>query len=234
MKTLLVLAQHPELAESIRAALDPDQYRVIHRLDVEEAEPLLSHGMLDACAVDVEMMNVQGLWVIEKLRRRFPNYPLLVYTGSNQWEWEEEAYLQGAAHVLAKPVRGRMLNNLLDRLWPAAARAIMVRPAAPRSLEPLRAAERTSSNAFQTLEVLRDFSVIMTHSLCAEAMLKQFLLLLREIIGVNRAAIFLRQPFALFTSSPTKEESRRMHSSCAIGLAPGLLEHFELDRKSVV
>jgi hypothetical protein len=48
---------------------------------------------------------VQEVWILEKLRRRAPRCPILIYTGAKQWEWEEEAYLHGAAHVLAKPVR---------------------------------------------------------------------------------------------------------------------------------
>ena len=76
--------------------------------------------------------------------------------------------------------------------------------------------------------VLRDFSGILTHSLNAEGMLKQFLLLLREILSINRAAIFLRQPFASFGNAPAVAESRRLRAACAIGLSPGLLQHFEL------
>jgi signal transduction histidine kinase len=59
-------------------------------------------------------------------------------------------------------------------------------------------------------------------------MLKQFLLLIREIIGVNRAAIFLRRPAGLFSGAPEGEQARRLHSACAIGLASGLFEHFQL------
>src|SRR5260221_637161 len=117
MKTLLVLASHPELAEAVRAALPPEQYRVIHRLNLEEAEPLLGSGMLDASLVDMEFTQVQGLWLIEKLRRRVPQCPVVVFVGARPWEWEEEAYVQGVAHVLTKPLRGRMLHALLERLW---------------------------------------------------------------------------------------------------------------------
>ena len=227
MKTLLVLAQHPGLCEALRSALDPAKYRVIERLTVEEAEPLLGRGLLDVCIIDVEQMNVQGLWAVEKLRRRLPSCPVLVYSGSRPWEFEEEAYLQGVAHVLAKPVRARMLGELLQRLCtppaPSAVRAI------PSSRPPeIRAAAGSSPNAYRALEVLRDFSGILTHSLCAEAMLKQFLLLLREILGVNRATIFLRQPSMGFGERLAIEQTRRLRSACAIGLAPGLLEHFEL------
>src|SRR5215469_12354489 len=117
MKTLLVLAPHPELAETIRSGLSPEQYRVIHRTTVEEAEPILAHGLASACILDVELSAVQGVWVLEKLRRRSPRCPLIIFTSAKQWEWEEEAYLQGASHVLTKPVRIRMLTSLLDRLW---------------------------------------------------------------------------------------------------------------------
>src|SRR4051812_15876095 len=105
MKTVLVLAQHPELADAIRAGLNFESYRVVHRMGLEDAEPLLHHGLIQACVLDVESTNVQGIWMIEKLRRLIPHCPIIIYTGSGHWEWEEEAYLKGVTHVLAKPVR---------------------------------------------------------------------------------------------------------------------------------
>src|SRR6185503_13852206 len=171
-------------------------------------------------------------WGIEKIRRRIPNCPLLIYADSKQWEWEEEAYLHDVAHVLSKPTQGRLLNTLLNRLGPNPLPPTgpvrqRSRPSALRPSTPSRGAEADHSG-FKALEVLRDFSAILTHSLCAEALLKQFLLLLREIIGVNRAAVFLRKPFGMFGEVLKPEETRGFRSACAIGLSPGLLEHFEL------
>src|SRR5687767_12149278 len=117
MKTLLVLAQHPQLAEAIRSGLNPEQYRVVQRLVVQEAEPLLNHGLIDACILDVDQTHVQAIWTIEKLRKRIPQVPLIVFTAAKPWEWEEEAYLQGVSHILAKPARARLLNTLIERLW---------------------------------------------------------------------------------------------------------------------
>ncbi len=237
MKTLLVIAQHPELAEAIRAAVNSDNYRVIHRADLNEAEPLLAHGLAEACVLDADLTNVQAIWFLEKIHRRAPKCPILVFTSDKQWEWEEEAYLKGVTQVVNKPVRAKMLNTILDRLWTKPTQSAPAqRPPQPISLpgEPARtfstpapAAPQTTS---QTLQVLRDFSGILTHSLNAEAMLKQFLLLLREIVAVNRAAIFLRQSTttSLDATAHTGDDSRRLRSACAIGLSSGLLEHFEL------
>src|SRR5205814_10452642 len=85
-----------------------------------------------------------------------------------------------------------------------------------------------SSETTHTLRVLRDFSGILTHSLDAEATLKQFLLLLREILSINRAAIFLRPAFTTNGAPMAQPEGRQLRAASAIGVSPGLLQHFEL------
>ena len=229
MKTLLVLALHPEVPEAARAALNPGQYRVIHRLHLEEAEPLLTTGLIDACLLDAESGGVPGVWVLEKLRRRLPRCPILVYAGERPWELEEEAYLLGVAHVLAKPVRPRVLNVLLERAVTPAPASPPLRP----EVRPLPARVILDSSSLQSapsasaaLAALRDFTGILTHSLDADGLLEKFLRQLRAILGVNRAAIFLKpsQP----SGGETAAGSGRMRPACAIGLSTGLLEHFEL------
>jgi DNA-binding response OmpR family regulator len=237
MKTLLILAQHPDFVEGIQAGLSPENYRVVHRLNLEDAEPLLRHGLLNACILDVEGSAVRGMWMIEKLRRLVPNCPIIIYTGTEQWDWEEEAYLKGVAHVLAKPVRSRLLETLLERMFdkissPVGRTAISAAPIS--TFAPMRAADGGSggapvpANSIQAFEVLRHFSAILTHSLDAEALLKKFLLLLREIVGVNRAAVFLREPGVTFAGGRAGDEGRLLRKGCAIGLPSGLHQHFEL------
>jgi nitrogen-specific signal transduction histidine kinase len=63
-------------------------------------------------------------------------------------------------------------------------------------------------------------------------MLKQFLQFLRDILSVNRAAIFLNRPCSPLTEVMSPEDSRRLRAASAIGLANGLLEHFELSLDS--
>jgi nitrogen-specific signal transduction histidine kinase/DNA-binding NarL/FixJ family response regulator len=234
MKTILVLSPHPDFAEVIRAGLNQEEYRIVHFIGIEEAEPLLTHGLVSACVLDVDLIGVQGVWVIERLRRRNSKCPIIAYTAASQSEWEEEAFLHGVTHVLTKPVRGQLLNSLLDRLWAAPKpRAV---PSVPPAPSPATAASSRMSEAFpsrfvntsQTLGVLRDFSSILTHSLNAEAMLKQFLLSLREIFSINRAAIFLNRPALPFGDTVSPEKSRSLRATAATGLPSALLENLEL------
>jgi signal transduction histidine kinase/DNA-binding response OmpR family regulator len=238
MKTILVLSAHPDFAEAIRTGLSPEHYRVVHRHNVEEGEPLLVHGLVGACILDADLMGVECVWVIERLRRRDNKTPIIAYTGLPQSDWEEEAFLRGVTQILTKPVRPLLLNAILERLWKQSAgqrpapmvaagnTAIFSRAA----VDPNAAARFV--NASQTLDVLRDFSSILTHSLNAEAMLKQFLQFLREILSVNRVAIFLNRPCSPLTEVMSPEDTRRLRSAAAIGISSGLLEHFELSLDS--
>ena len=219
MKTILVLATHPELAESLRAALDPERYRVVHRINSDEAEPLLEHALVQVCVVESELAETQGIWLFEKIRRRLPAAPIIVYTNDSNWALEEEAYLAGVKHVLIKPVRARMLEAVLEQpLAPVA-------PSRPTSVPRPAAAQPASEATMRTLQKWREFSSLLPSSLNAEALLKQFLLQLREITGVNRAAIFLRPPLM---PAGKAGGGRFLRSVSAIGLSNGVLDSLEL------
>ena len=238
MKTILVLSPHPDFPEAIRAALNPEEYRIVHRLNVDEAEPLVVHGLASAVILDAELMGVESVLNIERLRRHNKKSPIITYTDASQADWEEEAFLHGVTHVLTKPVRQRLLNSILEKLWtaPAAPRPVTNVPTGNTAIFARTAVDPQAGgrfvNAAQTLDVLRDFSPILTHSLNAEAMLKQFLQFLRDILSVNRAAIFLNRPCSPLTEVMSPEDTRRLRAASAIGLANGLLEHFELSLDS--
>ena len=230
MKTILVLSQHPDFAEVIRAGLNPGQYRVVHRLTVDEAEPLLAHGLVAVCLLDADLMDVEIVWVVDRLRRLDARSPVIVYTSASESAWEEEAFLHGVTHVLTKPVRSRLLNTLLERLENAPVqRSVPAAPTPQTSISrPAEAAPNRPVNAAQTLGVLRDFSSILTYSLNAEAMLNQFLSFLREMLSVNRAAIFLNRPCSPHDKTFPPNNGNSLRSAAAIGLSSGLLEHIEL------
>ncbi|MGA2747393.1 MAG: ATP-binding protein [Verrucomicrobiota bacterium] len=223
MRTLLVIAPNITLASAIRAALDSTRYRVLEHGSLREDEFRMAASSIDACLFDVDLTTVEPLRDIERLRRVLPQCPIILYTSESHRTWEEDAYLLGVNYILAKPVRGRLLNSLLDRLL---AVAPPVEPLRPRPEAPH--APPASVAPGRMIETLRNYSSILSHSLSADALLKEFLLLLREILGVNRAAIFLRQSPRSLGGAGFAEGPQILRSACAVGLSPGLLERFEL------
>lgn len=224
MRTLLVVTKQASLAAAIQAVLDPLAFQLIVKETVVETEMLLARGAIDATVLDTDLMDTRAIRTIEMLKSFAPGCPLIVYAGNKQWEWEEDAYLLGVAHVLNKPVRGKLLSTLLDRMFPFLETKPALQPAPVTS--PI--AGVLHGEHVRALEALRRFSAILTHSLDCPALLKQFLLLLREIVGVNRAIVFLRRPGGVLSASPLAHEDRWLRSACAIGLDQSVLQHFAL------
>jgi signal transduction histidine kinase len=224
MRTLLVISSQSTFAAAISAVLDSTRFQVIVKDTVREAGFLLSRGAIDTTIVDVEQLGANALRSLEEARTCAPGCPIIIYSGDIQWQWEEDAYLLGVTHVLDKPVRGKLLNTLLARLFPEPEANVVPTAQVPVS-EPAGA---RYNEGMRSLEALRRFSGVLAHSLDANALLKQFLLLLREVIGVNRAIIFLRKPASRPTEGPVSTDDRWLRSACAIGLDPAVLQHFGL------
>lgn len=228
MRTILLLTNQPSFASAVQAVLDPAEFQLICKLDIGEAEFLLSRGAVDAALLDLKLTDNRAVRTIEQVMQAAPGCPVIVYAHAKQREWEEDAYLLGVEHVLDKPLRGKLLTNLLARLFPSnAPSTALLAPAAITAPPP--AAPRSTADQMRALEALRRFSSVLTHGLDASSLLKQFLLLLREIIGVNRAIVFLRN------AAPSRGggegnllEDRWMRSVCAIGLDQDVLQHFAL------
>ncbi|MGB8355575.1 MAG: ATP-binding protein [Chthoniobacteraceae bacterium] len=221
MRTLLILTKQPPLAAAIQAVLDQTKYQIVAKENIWEAESLLSRGAIDASLIDVDLTDVRAVRLIEEMKNCAPNCPILIFTGAKNSEWEEDAYLLGVAHILTKPVRSKLLNTLLDRCFRDIEQKTPITEAPSPSVQMQKKHE---PDQVRGLEALRDFSGILAHSLDSDALLKEFLLLLREILGVNRAVIFLRKPGELMGA----QDDRWLRSSCAIGLEQTFLDHFAL------
>lgn len=228
MKTVLVIAARSGLGAAVKEILGAAEYSVICHEQVWEAQSLLVQGLIDLCVLDAELTDIQPIRIIRDIRRLHPPCPVVIYASAKQWEWEEEAYLLGVENILAKPVRGGLLLAVLSRLW-GRRPAPDSPPRKPSPPEPAPVAEPRPSPE-RTLRVLSELSDILAHSLSSDSLLRECLRLLREILGVNRAAIFLRQPTASGCGIPSKPEDLLLRPVCALGLPPELLDHLVLSQ----
>ncbi len=226
MKTLVALSAEKGFAEALQAVLPATEWRVIHHVSPWEKGLLSVPGAVDAMAVECVLIDVRPIQLLETLKRLQPESPVIVLTDGAEQQWIEEAYLAGASYILPKPIRQRLFATLLER---ALIRTSETFP------EPTSAESKLSGVAMEsapavsrTLSTLRDLSRVLTHGLLSETLPKRFLELLREILGVNRAAIFLRKPFSAVNPVVPEAPTSRLQAAGAVGLTPGLLEYFEL------
>lgn len=227
MKTILVLAQNPELPNAIRSALESHPYRIIHRPDLDEAEPLIRHGALDACLLDADQPQVQAMWIIEKLRELSPELPVLVFSTVRSPDWEEIAYLRGVSQVLLKPVRGRLLHSFLDRLATRPPKTVPLKIPRPSST-PSGSGTPSSREANRSIESLHQVIEILPHVFSVQQLFEHLLPSIRRQLGIHRAVVFLRQPIAFEAGQSALTENRRLRSVAALGLSQKVLESFEL------
>jgi signal transduction histidine kinase/DNA-binding NarL/FixJ family response regulator len=226
MHTVLVITPQSSFASAIEAALDPGAYRVIAKEDSVSAGSLLGRGAVDAIILDVEHANGSAIRSIEEVRSLDPDCPLIVFAGYGPRNWEEEAYLLGTAHVLEKPVRARLLVNLLGRAFSGNRQPPVVAPmpafTAPAPVPAAPAPPRRG------LDELRHFSSLLVHSLNARELLRDAVQQLREALGVNRAAVFLRKASALPTDGAPSADDHWLRPAHTIGHDPSIIEHFPL------
>lgn len=227
MNRILVLAPHAHTAESLKALLPSDRFNLVHLPRPDLIRESLPPACIDLCVVETDLSDAGALRLIDEIRRHLPEIPLVVSASASLREWEEDAILHGASFVLKKPLRSTLLITVLDRLL---AGAVSSRPSsAPDAAPRLPVADTRASLAGvpSTLEVLRDFSRLFSHSLNVRNLLQEFVLKLREVISVNRIAIFLQPPQNPFLSGPSAA-SRRLPCACSVGIAADLYRFFEL------
>ena len=233
MNRLLVIAEHTRTVEALKVLLPPPRYGFVHLERIEQLQDSLPPSFIDGCLLDTDLVDAGSLRTIQAIRRRLPDVPLFVCAGQSVREWEEDALLNGVSFVFKKPLRAPLLASVLGRSLDALTSGTAGRDAsaAPSSPSPAPAAPVASNACLATLEILRDFSRLFTHSLHSRNFLQEFVLKLREVISVNRIALFLHRPQNHFLP-PRPEDSRRLPCACSVGIAADLYRYFELSLDS--
>jgi signal transduction histidine kinase/DNA-binding NarL/FixJ family response regulator len=236
MHTVLVLTYQPTFASGIVAVLDPARWRVLSHEDAASAAQIAARQAVDAVILDVDLNNAQILDAVKVVRDRVSTVPLIVYSAEGHCHWEEEAYLMGVSHVLEKPVRGRLLNHLLEKLLGGGSMSGELVPVGPRlpMLAPTHqiAPVAAQPHPLRQLDNLRRFSSLLVHSLDAKSLLQHALQQVREALGVNRVAVFLRKPDGINTDGAPSADDQWLRAMQSVGHEPSILKHFALSLAS--
>jgi len=197
------------------------KHKTIRKDDLDSALDLLSSGLFDLV---VYLGDCPAS--VSAIKEAAGSIPLVVTIGVSA-ETEQMAYSAGADLVLRTP--------LVLPVFERATRALL----APKERNPGLSHRNISVSAPAValvntdLEVLRNFSRVLGYSLDHKLFAQHFVLKLREVLNVNRIALFL-EPAPSGTLGQTSVLRNRDRLTCvgAVGISNDLLECIELSRLS--
>ena len=115
MATVLVIEDNKLVREVLRIQVGNLGHSVLEAAEGEEALHWFSHRQVDAVILDLNLPGIKGDDLLDHIRRRDLQVPVLILTGSDELERAVNLMRRGAFCFLTKPVSRGQLQAELDR-----------------------------------------------------------------------------------------------------------------------
>ncbi len=114
-ETIMIVDDDKSLRELLSIILKKEGYNVLLCEDGKEAlERLSKDGIeVDAVITDILMPNIDGLTLIQRLKKSHPEIPIIVITANTDLEVAIEALKEGAYDYITKPFKNDELKMIL-------------------------------------------------------------------------------------------------------------------------
>jgi DNA-binding response OmpR family regulator len=121
MPRILIVDDEPHICEALQDSLQAEGYEVIVAHDGQTAIGLMAleaqRGPITSVILDMELPIVNGIEVLRRLRRQYPDLPILMISANHDRRMHDEAMRNGANACLAKPFDRKQLIQLCRRLF---------------------------------------------------------------------------------------------------------------------
>jgi two-component system response regulator GlrR len=112
---LLIVDDDRNLLELIKMRLESSDYEVTSAKDEEEAKQAVDGHVFDLAVVDLQLVHQDGISLMEELRLKIPDLPVIILTAHGSIESAVEAIKRGAYTYLTKPFDARELTLQIAR-----------------------------------------------------------------------------------------------------------------------
>ncbi|HTP79897.1 MAG TPA: sigma-54 dependent transcriptional regulator [Bacteroidota bacterium] len=117
MRTILVVDDEKSVRDSLRMILEYEKYDVEFAENGDQALQKLDKFPVDAVLLDVKMAGMDGLEVLNRIRKRSSDLPVVMISGHGSIETAVEATKLGAYDFLPKPLdRDKLLVTVRNAL----------------------------------------------------------------------------------------------------------------------
>jgi DNA-binding response OmpR family regulator len=118
--TLLLVEDEKILRDAVKEILEVNGFNVVDAEDGETALALLAKVKIDLIITDLVMPNMDGVELVQKIRARFQQLPIIVVSGSGTAVTKrfgiDSINIEGATASIAKPFKSTELITLVNKL----------------------------------------------------------------------------------------------------------------------
>jgi EAL domain-containing protein (putative c-di-GMP-specific phosphodiesterase class I) len=129
--TVLVVDDELMVARVYSRSLGAEGYRVLTATDGETAEMMFRRCDFDAVISDVSMPGIDGIQLLQAMRRIHSDVPVIMATGDHADAQAQRAVAAGALMYLVKPIDLRSLSQIVSHAIHLHRLGMPVRPAEP-------------------------------------------------------------------------------------------------------
>ncbi|MGB9562093.1 MAG: response regulator [bacterium] len=111
---ILVVDDQESILELLKAILERENFEVFLAANGFDALDIIAHNEIDLVITDVSMPELDGFTLLQIIKNRYPNLPVIVMTGYYDIYTKEEAIKYGASRFLPKPFRPEEVLKIIS------------------------------------------------------------------------------------------------------------------------
>ncbi len=115
MKKILIVDDEPDIRKTLGGVFGP-AYQVLEASDGVDGLKIAAHEMPDLVFLDVTMPRMNGIEVLEILKRGRPTLPVIMLTGEQDLAAAKRSLDFGATMYVTKPYEAGYLREQVERL----------------------------------------------------------------------------------------------------------------------
>ncbi|MGB0257410.1 MAG: ATP-binding protein [Coraliomargarita sp.] len=222
MTHILLINDTDNIPESLREVVLAPNIRSVNRRSPEEASSALERQVFSLVVICSDDNATVLKKTLRSLREISPDIPTIIFSSKYGVEMEQLAFEEGADLYLSDPIPQQSLERIILKH--------AGEDAQPQSgFPPVNLPSSNQSSKPQTasaLQILRDFSQVLSFSLDYKAFSQHFILKLRDHISFSRIGIFLE--CTAKQSLVRKPHNSNLECIASLGLPSDLIDCFHL------
>lgn len=112
---VLIVDDEPLVGKRLKPALEKEGFRVEIFTDPQEAEARITEKEFDIVVTDIRMEGLDGLDLLDRIRRKSPLTKVIMITGYATLELAKESLKHGAYDFIAKPFRVGTMRDTIQK-----------------------------------------------------------------------------------------------------------------------